>query len=45
MSLNRRREEPGFIMPLAGVVSSFVLIFGGVMAIGRGLFTTTAFTP
>ncbi len=45
MSLNRRREEPGFIMPLAGVVSSFVFIFGGVMAIGRGLLTTTAFTP
>jgi hypothetical protein len=45
MVLNRKREEPGFIMPLAGVVSSLVLIFAGVMAIGRGLLTTTAFTP
>ncbi len=42
MIMNRKRDVPGFILPLAGVVSSLVLIVGGVMAIGRGLFTSTA---
>ncbi|MBX3211240.1 MAG: hypothetical protein KF850_04345 [Labilithrix sp.] len=41
-SLNRRRAEPTLTLPLVGVVLALVLIAGGVMAIGRGLFTSTA---
>lgn len=43
MSRNRRRAEPTLTMPLVGVALSLVFIAGGVMAIGRGLFTMTAF--
>lgn len=43
MSRNRRRAEPTLTMPLVGVVLSLVFITGGVMAIGRGLLTMTAF--
>lgn len=42
MSVNRRRPSPGLTLPLAGVIVALVCIFGGVMAIGRGLFTVTA---
>lgn len=42
-TINRRRPQPGLVLPLAGVVLSLGLIAGGVMAIGRGLFTATAF--
>jgi hypothetical protein len=45
MIMNRKREVPGFVFPLAGVVGSLVMIAVGVMAIGRGLFATTAFAP
>lgn len=38
-TLNRKKPTPGFALPLAGVIGSLVCIFGGVMAIGRGLFT------
>jgi hypothetical protein len=41
--VNRKKPQPGFVLPLVGVVVSLLLIAGGVMAIGRGLFTTTAF--
>lgn len=41
MSLNRRRATPTVALPLVGVVVALVCITGGVMAIGRGLFTTT----
>ncbi|MBS2017399.1 MAG: hypothetical protein JST00_31240 [Deltaproteobacteria bacterium] len=42
MSMNRRRAEPTLALPLVGVVIALVCITGGVMAIGRGLFTMTA---
>lgn len=38
MSLNRRRPEPGFVLPLVGAVVALLCITGGLMAIGRGLF-------
>lgn len=42
LSVNRRRPSPNLVLPLVGVVIALVCITGGVMAIGRGLFTTTA---
>jgi hypothetical protein len=42
MSINRRRPQPSFALPLVGVVVAIILIIGGIMAIGRGVFTTTA---
>ncbi len=41
MAVNKKRPTPGLQLPLAGVVVSLLCIFGGVMAIGRGLFTMT----
>ena len=41
MTVNRRRASPGMQLPLIGVVVALLCIFGGVMAIGRGLFTMT----
>jgi phosphoglycerol transferase MdoB-like AlkP superfamily enzyme len=40
MSRNRRSAAPTLTLPLVGVIVSLVLIAGGVMAIGRGLFST-----
>lgn len=42
-SMNRRRETPNLVLPLIGVLIALVCITGGVMAIGRGLFTVSAF--
>lgn len=42
MSVNRRRPEPTVRLQLIGVVIALVCIVGGVMSIGRGLFTVTA---
>jgi hypothetical protein len=42
MSANRRRPQPGFALPLVGVGLALLFIVGGIMAIGRGVFTTTA---
>ncbi len=42
MSVNRRRAQPTLGLPLAGVFIALVCIAGGVMAIGRGLFTVGA---
>ncbi|MBX3219459.1 MAG: hypothetical protein KF795_03000 [Labilithrix sp.] len=42
-SINRRRAEPTLTLPLVGVGLALLLIYGGVMAIGRGLFTVSAF--
>lgn len=44
LTMNRKRPQPGFTLPLIGVVVALLLIAGGVMAIGRGLFQATAFT-
>lgn len=41
MTINRKRPTPGLQLPLLGVVVALACIFGGVMAIGRGLFTMT----
>lgn len=41
MTINRKRPTPGLQLPLIGVVVALLCIFGGVMAIGRGLFTMT----
>lgn len=43
LSMNRRRAVPGHTLPLAGTVGALALIVGGVMAIGRGLFHSSAF--
>ncbi|MBX3202744.1 MAG: hypothetical protein KF850_04335 [Labilithrix sp.] len=42
-ALDRRRAEPTLTLPLVGVALALLLIVGGVMAIGRGLFTSSAF--
>ncbi|MFP2928260.1 hypothetical protein ACLESO_24290 [Pyxidicoccus sp. 3LG] len=42
MSVNRRRPQPTFGLPLAGVLLAVLFIIGGILAIGRGVFTTTA---
>jgi vacuolar-type H+-ATPase subunit I/STV1 len=42
MSVNRKRPTPSLRLPLVGVVVAMICIVGGVMAIGRGLFTVTA---
>ena len=39
MTINRKRPTPGLQLPLLGVLVALACIFGGVMAIGRGLFT------
>ncbi len=39
---NRRRKEPGFVLPLVAVGGASLLIVGGVMAIGRGILETRA---
>lgn len=43
LSTNRRRPSPTLSLPLAGIAAALFFIFGGVMAIGRGLFTVSAF--
>ncbi|MGC4116515.1 MAG: hypothetical protein QM765_18440 [Myxococcales bacterium] len=39
---NKRRAKPGFVLPLVAVGGALLLIAGGVMAIGRGLFEARA---
>jgi hypothetical protein len=39
--LNRKRPNPGYLLPLIAVAVALALIAGGVMAIGRGLLTRT----
>lgn len=39
--LNRKRPNPGYLLPLIAVVVALALIAGGIMAIGRGLLTRT----
>lgn len=42
ISVNRRKAQPGYGLPLAGVGLAVLFIIGGIMAIGRGVFTSTA---
>ena len=42
--MNKRREEPSWGVALAGVVVSLILIVGGIMAIGRPIYGTSAIT-
>ncbi len=43
---NRKSPNPGYKLPLIGVVIALVLIIGGIYAIpGRGLFTMTPVAP
>jgi len=37
--MNRKRPNPGYLLPLIGVGGALVLVAGGVFAIGRGLFS------
>jgi hypothetical protein len=39
MAVNKKRPTPGLQLPLIGVLVALLCIFGGVMAISRGLFT------
>ena len=41
MVVNRKRANPGYLLPLIAVAVALALIAGGVMAIGRGLLTHT----
>ncbi|HYI00210.1 hypothetical protein [Hyalangium sp.] len=41
MVRNRKRPQPGYLLPLIAVAVSLALIAGGIMAIGRGLLTHT----
>lgn len=43
MSINRRKPQPGFVLPLVGVTVALLLICGGIMAISRGILQSTAF--
>ncbi len=40
--INRKRPTPGYVLPLVAVLVALALIVGGIMAIGRGVFTHTA---
>lgn len=39
--VNRRRPQPGFLLPLIGVGGALLLISLGILAIGRGVFGST----
>lgn len=43
LARNRRKPSPGYTLPLVGVAIALVFIIGGTLAIGRGIFTVTAF--
>ncbi len=40
--MNKRRDEPSWGIALTGVALSLILIIGGIMAIGRPIFGTSA---
>ena len=42
--INRKRPNPGYVLPLIAVLVALALIAGGIMAIGRGVLSHTAFT-
>jgi hypothetical protein len=39
--VNRRRPNPGYLLPLIAVAGALLLIAGGILAIGRSLVGTT----
>jgi hypothetical protein len=41
LAINRRRPNPNWALPLAGVGLSLLFVIGGILAIGRSLFGTT----
>jgi hypothetical protein len=41
LSMNRRRPQPGHLMPLIGVGGALLLILGGILAIGRSPLAMT----
>jgi hypothetical protein len=43
LSVNKKRPSPGLTLPLVATVGALALIVGGVMAIGRGPFTSIPF--
>lgn len=43
LAKNRKRAAPGYRLPLLGVAVALILIVIGIFAIGRGIFTVTAF--
>ncbi|HSP78656.1 MAG TPA: hypothetical protein VLQ93_09015 [Myxococcaceae bacterium] len=41
LAINRRRPNPNWALPLAGVGIALLLVIGGILAIGRSLVGTT----
>jgi hypothetical protein len=39
--VNRKRPNPGYLLPLLAVAGAFILVIGGILAIGRSLMATT----
>ncbi|WP_375771893.1 hypothetical protein NR798_13710 [Archangium gephyra] len=39
--INRKRPNPGYLLPLIGVGGALVLVIGGILAIGRSLMAST----
>jgi hypothetical protein len=40
--VNRRRANPGYVLPLIAVAGALVLIIGGILAISRNVVGTTS---
>ena len=40
--VNRKRANPGYLLPLIGVGGALLLVLGGIMAIGRSPMATTS---
>lgn len=41
--VNRKRAQPGYLLPFIAVLSALVLIVGGIMAISRGVLSSSGF--
>ena len=39
--MNRRRPNPGYLLPLIAVAGALLLVIGGILSIGRSLVGTT----
>jgi hypothetical protein len=40
---NRKRPQPGFVLPLVGTGGALLLIIGGILSIGRGVMETVPY--